>query len=75
MWPFARRSHVSTESETAKRDAESSLNEAHARTPESEAKLTESRRVKEQIRAHNRANAYSDFIEGVVLGRLNDGRP
>ncbi|MFJ4696347.1 hypothetical protein [Streptomyces sp. NPDC088766] len=40
----------------------------------SEAKLTESRRVKEQLRAHNRANAYSDFIVGVVLGWLNDGR-
>ncbi|MFI1409427.1 hypothetical protein ACH4Y0_05775 [Streptomyces sp. NPDC020707] len=73
MWPFTRCDHVSTESETAKRDAESSLTEAQARTPESEAKLTESRRVKEQIRAHNRANSYSDFIEGVVLGRLTDG--
>ncbi|MET9848858.1 DUF7620 family protein [Streptomyces ossamyceticus] len=73
MWPFTRRSHVSTESETAKRAAEKSLREAQARTPEAEAQLTKSRRVKEQLRAHNRANAYSDLIEGIVLGRLSDG--
>ncbi|KAA0941832.1 DUF7620 family protein [Streptomyces apricus] len=75
MWPFTRRSHESPESETAKRAAEKSLQEAQARNPESEAKLTESHRVKEQLRAHNRANAYSDLIEGIVLDRLNDGRP
>ncbi|MFE9950197.1 hypothetical protein ACFYRJ_22075 [Streptomyces sp. NPDC005531] len=74
MWSFTRRSQVSPESETAKRAAEKSLREAHARTPESEARLTESRRVKEQLQAHNRSNAYSDFIEGIVLGRLrSDG--
>ncbi|MFD5711313.1 hypothetical protein ACFWHW_13100 [Streptomyces pharetrae] len=70
MWPFTRRSHTSPESETAKRAAEKSLQEARAREPEVEAKLTESRRVKEQLRAHNRANAYSDFVESIVLGRL-----
>ncbi|WP_457492448.1 hypothetical protein [Streptomyces sp. P5_D11] len=74
MWLFTRRSTVSPESETAMRDAETSLMEAHARTPESEAQFTESRRVKEQLKAHNRSNAYSDFIEGIVLGRLSDGR-
>ncbi|MFF0712089.1 hypothetical protein ACFYUE_05180 [Streptomyces bauhiniae] len=61
---------MSPDAETATRDAESSLQEARARTPEVEAKFTESRRVKEQLRAHNRANAYSDWIEDVVLGRL-----
>ncbi|WP_328981785.1 hypothetical protein OG258_20025 [Streptomyces mirabilis] len=71
MWPFTRRCHLSPESETAKRDAENSLTEAHARTPGVEAKLIESRRVKEQLKAHNKANAYSDFIEGIVLGRLS----
>ncbi|MEV5289908.1 hypothetical protein AB0K64_01545 [Streptomyces sp. NPDC053741] len=75
MWSFTRRSQVSPESETAKRAAEKSLQEAQARTPESEAKLRESCRVKEQLKAHNRANAYSDFIEGIVIGRLGDGRP
>ncbi|WP_455712515.1 DUF7620 family protein [Streptomyces griseoluteus] len=70
MWPFTRRSHVSPDAETATRDAESSLHEARARTSEVEAKLTESRRVREQLRAHNRVNAYSDWIEDVVLGRL-----
>ncbi|MET8185740.1 hypothetical protein ABZV15_08070 [Streptomyces sp. NPDC005246] len=65
---------MSSEAETAKRAAEKSLMEAHARTPESEAKLKESRRVKEQLKAHNRSNSYSDWIEGIVLGRLSDGR-
>ncbi|WP_371538355.1 hypothetical protein OG210_21805 [Streptomyces sp. NBC_00466] len=74
MWLFTRRSTVSPESETAKRDAENSLMEAQARTPDSEAQFKESRRVTEQLKAHNRANAYSDFIEGIVLGRLSDGR-
>ncbi|MFF9210494.1 MULTISPECIES: hypothetical protein [unclassified Streptomyces] len=55
------------------RAAEKSLLEALAHHPEVEAKLTESRRVKEQLRAHNRANRYSDWIESVVLGRLTDG--
>lgn len=73
MWPFARRSHVSPESETAQRAAEKSLQQAQDHGPEVEAKLTESRRVREQLRAHNRANAYSDLIEGIVLGRLSDG--
>ncbi|MEU5448647.1 hypothetical protein [Streptomyces californicus] len=74
MWPFARRSHESPESETAKRAAEKSLYEAQSRTPEAEAQFHKSRRVKAQLKAHNRANAYSDFIEGIVLGRLNDSR-
>ncbi|MGW0496947.1 hypothetical protein ACWD0Z_16350 [Streptomyces sp. NPDC003007] len=42
-----------------------------ARAPEAEGRLTESRRVKERLGARNRANAYSDWIEGIVLGRLN----
>jgi hypothetical protein len=70
MWPFTRQ-QVSPEAETAKRAAEKSLQEALAHHPEVEAKLTESRRVKEQLRAHNRANRYSDWIEGIVLGRLH----
>ncbi|MGW0854189.1 DUF7620 family protein [Streptomyces sp. NPDC002690] len=74
MWTFTRRSQVSPESETAKRAAEKSLQEAQARTPEADAQLSESRWVTEQLKAHNRANAYSDFIEGIVLGRLSDGR-
>jgi hypothetical protein len=72
MWPSTRRSaQPSPESETAKRAAEKSLQEAQARASEVEARLTESNRVKEQLRAHNRANAYSDWIEGIVLGRLH----
>ncbi|WP_432101022.1 DUF7620 family protein [Streptomyces sp. WAC 04229] len=71
MWPFTRhRAQLPPESETAKRAAEKSLQEAQARGPEVEARLTESHRVKEQLRAHNRANAYSDFVDGIVLGRL-----
>ncbi|MGW3305871.1 hypothetical protein ACWDG9_04700 [Streptomyces sp. NPDC001073] len=62
---------MSPESETAMRAAEKSLQEAQAGNPASLAKLKESRRVKEQLRAHNRANAYSDLIEGIVLGRLS----
>ncbi|WSI24363.1 hypothetical protein OG311_13620 [Streptomyces sp. NBC_01343] len=62
---------MSPESETAKREAELSLTEAQSRTAESEAKLMDSRRVKEQLRAHNRANAYSTWIEGIVVGRLS----
>ncbi|MEU5115107.1 hypothetical protein AB0G64_26820 [Streptomyces longwoodensis] len=55
------------------RAAEKSLQEAQAHHHrEVEASLTESRRVKEQLRAHNRANRYSDWIEGIVLGRLTD---
>ncbi|MFI6606839.1 hypothetical protein [Streptomyces sp. NPDC050507] len=65
---------MSSESETAKRAAEKSLQDAQARAPESEAKLKDSCRVKEQLKAHNRANAYSDFIEGIVIGRISDGR-
>ncbi|WP_432043779.1 DUF7620 family protein [Streptomyces cadmiisoli] len=65
--------HPSPESAAALRDAEKSLRDAQARTPEVEAKLTESREVAERIRAHNRSNRYSDFIEGIVLGRLTDG--
>ncbi|MFI5974817.1 hypothetical protein [Streptomyces sp. NPDC051452] len=53
------------------RAAEKSLQDAQAHRPEVEAKLTESRRVKEQLKAHNRANRYSDWIESVVLGRLS----
>ena len=49
MRPFTRRKHVSPELESAKRAAEKSLQEAQARTPASEAQLTESRRVKEQL--------------------------
>ncbi|MFJ3665083.1 hypothetical protein ACIPSE_01365 [Streptomyces sp. NPDC090106] len=73
MWPFTRQVHTSPEAETAKRAAEKSLQRAQAHQPEVEAKLTESRRVEEQLRAHNRANRYSDWIEGIVLGRLSDG--
>ncbi|MGW3291488.1 DUF7620 family protein [Streptomyces sp. NPDC001002] len=73
MWPFTRRSHVSPESETAQRAAEKSLRDALAGNPVSEAQLRKSRRVDEQLKAHNRANAYSDLIEGSVLGRLSDG--
>nr|WTB31186.1 hypothetical protein OG781_18340 [Streptomyces sp. NBC_00830] len=60
MWPFLRSHTPSPESENAKRDAEISLMKAQARTPRSEAKLKESRRVKEQLKALNRAKAYSD---------------
>ncbi|MGW5198650.1 DUF7620 family protein [Streptomyces spiralis] len=71
---FTRRTTVSPEAETALRAAEKSLLDAKARHHEVEAKLNESRRVKEQIRAHNRANQYSDWIESLVLGRrLSDG--
>lgn len=73
MWPFTRQTKVSPDSETAKRAAEKSLQQAQAHAPEVEAKLNESRRVKEQIRAHNRANSYSDWIESIVLSRLSDG--
>ncbi|QFQ95560.1 hypothetical protein F9278_04445 [Streptomyces phaeolivaceus] len=71
MRPFTRQPQVSPEAETAKRAAEKSLQPAQAHEPEVEAKLTESIRVKEQIRVHNRANAYSDWIEGIVLSRLS----
>ncbi|MFF3989092.1 hypothetical protein ACFY0B_31465 [Streptomyces sp. NPDC001797] len=73
MWPFTRQTKVSPDSETALRAAEKSLQEALAHHPEVEAKLTEGRRVKEQLRAHNRANQYSDWIESVVLGQLSNG--
>ncbi|MEV5472951.1 hypothetical protein AB0L66_11415 [Streptomyces sp. NPDC052207] len=73
MWPFTRQTKASPEAETAMRAAEKSLQQAQAHQPEAEAKLTESRRVKEQIRAHNRANSYSDWIESIVLSRLSDG--
>ncbi len=74
MWPFPRRQHQpSPESECAMEAAAQSLREARAGLAQAEARLTESRRVKEQLKAHNRANAYSDFIEGIVLGRLSDG--
>ncbi|MEU5030156.1 hypothetical protein [Streptomyces milbemycinicus] len=36
--------------------------------PEAQARLIESRRVKEQLQAHNRAS-YSDFVEVIVLGQ------
>ncbi|MET8511957.1 hypothetical protein [Streptomyces sp. NPDC005077] len=42
---------------------------AQARTPRSEAKLKESRRVKEQLKALNRGNAYSDVAQTMVLSR------
>ncbi|MFF3558983.1 hypothetical protein ACFYXS_02925 [Streptomyces sp. NPDC002574] len=70
---FPRRSHPSPESTAALKDAEQSLLEAQARTFQVEAKLRESHEVAERLRAHNRSNAYSDFIEGIVLGRLTDG--
>ncbi|MET9510748.1 hypothetical protein ABZX62_20200 [Streptomyces flavidovirens] len=54
-------------------DAEKSLKNAQAGAVPAEARLTESRRVTEQLKAHNRANAYSDLIEGIVLGRLSNG--
>ncbi|MES4891412.1 hypothetical protein [Streptomyces sp. NPDC096012] len=73
MRPFTRRTKVSPEAGTAMRAAEKSLQQAQAHHPEVEAKLNESRRVKEQIRAHNRANSYSDWIESIVLSRLTDG--
>ncbi|MGW2706972.1 hypothetical protein [Streptomyces sp. NPDC001340] len=50
------------------RAAEKSLQQANAHHPEVEAKLCESRQVKEQLQAHNRAS-YSDFIQGIVLGQ------
>lgn len=68
MWAFCRRAQPSPESETAKRAAEKSLQEAEARMPEAQARLIESRRVKEQLQAHNRAS-YSDFVEVIVLGQ------
>jgi hypothetical protein len=71
MWPFTRHAQPSPESETAMRAAEKSLREAQAHHPEVEAKFIESRRVTEQLRAHNIANCYSDWIEGIVLGRLH----
>ncbi|MFC4609712.1 hypothetical protein ACFO9E_18105 [Streptomyces maoxianensis] len=73
MWHFNRHSQVSPESVAAVRDAEKSLKEAQAGSVPAEAKLIESRRVTEQLKAHNRANAYSDLIEGIVLGRLRNG--
>ncbi|MFH9038511.1 hypothetical protein ACH4FA_03930 [Streptomyces sp. NPDC017966] len=66
MW--ARRTRPSPESETALRAAEKSLQQAKAHHPEVEAKLSESRRVKEQLQAHNRVT-YSDFIQSIVLGQ------
>ena len=68
MWPFIRQPQVSHEAETAKRAAEKSLQEAQAHQPVAEAKLTESNRVKEQIRAHNRAT-YASLVDGLGLGR------
>ncbi|MEU1863690.1 hypothetical protein [Streptomyces gardneri] len=71
MWPFPRHQHQpSPESEIAKRAAERSLHEAQARLPEAEAKLNEYRQVRDQLRAHNRAEVYSAFSESIVLGRL-----
>jgi hypothetical protein len=60
MWPFTRRNHVSPE-------------ETQAHGPEVEAQLKRSRWVDERLKAHNRANAYSDLVEGMILGRLSDG--
>ncbi len=72
MWIFKRRPGTAPEAETAKVDAEQSLEDARARHYEVEAKLIESREVAETIRAHNRSNAYSDWLESIVLGRLGD---
>ncbi|MDV9175966.1 hypothetical protein R6V09_38335 [Streptomyces sp. W16] len=69
---FTRRTKASPEAETAMRTAEKSLRDAQARTPEVEAKLTESHRVKEQLQAHNRACPYGDLVESIVIGRLTD---
>ncbi|MFJ9353773.1 hypothetical protein [Streptomyces mirabilis] len=60
MWAFTRRHQPSPESETAKRAAEKSLQEAQARMPEAQARLIESRRVKAQLQAR---------IEGIALGQ------
>lgn len=73
MWPFTRQPQASPEAETAMRAAEKSLQRAKAHQPVVEAKLAESRRENEKLQAHNRANRYSDLIEGIVLGRLSDG--
>ncbi|MET8114045.1 DUF7620 family protein [Streptomyces prasinus] len=74
MWPFSHKRATYPESEAAVEASERSLQEAQAGALQADTKLAEARRVKEQIRAHNVANNYSDWIEGIVLGRLSDGR-
>lgn len=74
MWPFSHKRAACPESEAAMKASERSLQEAQAGAAQADSKLAEAQRVKEQIRAHNIANNYSDFIEGIVLGRLSDGR-
>lgn len=73
MWIFKRRRGPCPEAEIAKQQAAKSLEDARDRQIEVEAKLVESRMVEQQIRAHNEANAYSDWLEAIVLGRI-DGR-
>ena len=70
---FTRRTKASADAETAMRAAEKSLQQAQAHGPVVEAKLTESRRVKERLKAHNSACGYGDLVEFLVLGRLSDG--
>jgi hypothetical protein len=65
---FARQPQASPEAETAKRAAEKSLQQAQARMPEAQARLIESRRVTEQLQAHNRAT-YTGLADGLLLGR------
>ncbi|MER6748043.1 hypothetical protein ACFW6C_09300 [Streptomyces fungicidicus] len=64
MWALPRNTQPSPESETALRAAEKSLQQAKAHHPEVEAKLSESRRVKEQLQAHTPA-----LIQSILLGQ------
>jgi F0F1-type ATP synthase membrane subunit b/b' len=70
---FKWRNEPCAEAESAKQDAQRSLEDAQAKHYEVEAKLIESRMVEETIRAHNRSNAYSDWLESIVLGRREEG--
>jgi hypothetical protein len=66
MWAFHRHAQPSTESETAPRAAEKSLQQAKAHH-EAEAELSGSRRVKERRQAHNEVG-YSCVLLGIVPG-------
>ncbi|MFD8072143.1 hypothetical protein ACFV3E_05770 [Streptomyces sp. NPDC059718] len=68
MWVSPRRAHPSPESETALRAAEKSLQDAQERMPEAQARLVESRRVKEQLQAHNLVS-YSAVAQALVFGQ------
>ncbi|MGI5515282.1 hypothetical protein [Streptomyces sp. CA-106131] len=67
VWFARRRSSDHTEADTAKAQAEQSLLDAKAKHIEVEAKLTESREVRDEIRSHNQADTCSGLIESIVL--------